>query len=292
VEWSPVIAGAVLASAISFVLLTFGAAIGLSATSPWPHAAVSPQVVATLAVLWALVQQIGAFMVGGYIAGRMRTRWSEAAQHEVEFRDGLHGGLVWALGVVIGAALLLAGAGAAARTGIDLAKTAAATSTSNPFETVIDAMMRPTSVAQAAPAASSPPAATAPATGARPQAQAAQPVGEETRAEIARVLAGAVASGSLSEQNRTYLVQLVSQRSGVPQQEAEKRVNEAINAAREAVDKARRAAILTGLITAVGLVVSFAAAWWAAQKGGQHRDNSVPPRFGFGVRRSGPAMRD
>jgi hypothetical protein len=85
----------------------------------------------------------------------------------------------------------------------------------------------------------------------------------------------------LSEPNRTYLAQLVAQRAGISQEEALKRVDEALNGARQAADKARRAAILTGLVTAIALLVSFAAAWWAAMKGGEHRDNAVPARFAF-----------
>ena len=80
VEWGAVFAGAVLAAALSFVLLTFGAAIGLSATSPWPNSGLSAKVIASLAVFWAMVQQIGAFMVGGYVAGRMRSRWHETGR--------------------------------------------------------------------------------------------------------------------------------------------------------------------------------------------------------------------
>src|ERR1043165_6741987 len=106
VEWGAVLAGAFLAVAISFVLLTFGAAIGLSAVSPWPNSGASAKVIASLAVFWAMVQQIGACMAGGYVAGRMRARWHETG-HEADFRDGLHGGLVWAVGVVTGAALVL-----------------------------------------------------------------------------------------------------------------------------------------------------------------------------------------
>ena len=87
VEWGAVFAGAVLAAAISFVLLTFGAAIGLSATSPWPNVGASTKVIASIAVFWAIAQQIGAFMAGGYVAGRMRSRWHETG-HEAEFRDG------------------------------------------------------------------------------------------------------------------------------------------------------------------------------------------------------------
>ena len=63
------------------------------------------------------------------------------------------------------------------------------------------------------------------------------------------------------------------------------RVNDAFIAARQAADKARRAGILTGFVTAASLILSFGAAWWAALKGGQHRDNSVPARFEFGPHR-------
>ena len=102
---------------------------------------------------------------------------------------------------------------------------------------------------------------------------------------MARILASAVASGALSDQNRAYLAQGVAQRSGLSQQEAERRVNEAFTAAREAADKARKAAILTGFVTAASLIISFGAAWWAAIRGGQHRDNAVPARFAFGRNR-------
>ena len=285
VEWGAVFAGAVLAAAISFVLLTFGAAIGLSATSPWPNSGVSAKLIATLALLWAMMQQIGAFMVGGYVAGRMRSRWREPTQHEVEFRDGLHGGLVWAVGIVIAAALLMATAGAAAKTGADLAGKAAgavAVSAGDPMDAVLDSMLRPATVAQAA-SSSGPAAAATPPAAAASRARAVG--GDESRSEMARLLASAVAGGSLSEQNRNYLTQLVAQRSGLSQPEAERRVNEAFTAAREAADKARKATILTGFVTAASLIVSFGAAWWAAMRGGQHRDNQIPARFPFGRNR-------
>lgn len=278
VEWGAVFAGAVLAAALSFVLLTFGTAIGLSATSPWPNSGLSAKVIASLAVFWAIAQQIGSLMAGGYVAGRMRSRWLEPG-HEAEFRDGLHGGLVWAVAVLLSAFLVFATAGLIARTGADVAGKAAASvaSTGDPIDLVLDTMLRPTS------AAAVPPAAGAPAT--TPRTRPAN-VSDDVRPEISRLLARAVASGSISTENRTYLAQLVAQRSGIPQQEAEKRVDEAVNAARAAADKARRAAVLTGFVTAAGLILSFAAAWWAAMKGGQHRDTSIPARFDFGPRRS------
>jgi hypothetical protein len=242
-------------------------------------------------VFWAMASQIGAFMAGGYVAGRMRSRWHETG-HEAEFRDGLHGGLVWAVGVVIGAALFLSAAGAAAKTGAELTgRTAASTiaSTNDPMDTVLDTMLRPmvaqagapTSPAAAGSAASTP-AATSPAT-TSPRARAAG--GDEHRAEMSRVLASSVVKGSLSAPDRAYLAQLVSQRAGISQQEAERRVDDAINAARQAADKARRAGILTGFVTAASLVLSLGAAWWAAMRGGHHRDHSIPARFEFGDHR-------
>lgn len=289
VEWGAVLAGAVLAVAISFVLLTFGAAIGLSATSPWPNSGVSAKVIASVAVFWAMAQQIGAFMAGGYIAGRMRSRWHETG-HEADFRDGLHGGLVWAVGVVIAAALFLSTAGGAAKTGAEIAGqagAATAASTNDPMDAVLDTMLRPTTVAQAAtipPAAASPNAPPAAGSATTPRARAAS-TGDDTRPEMSRLLASSVVKGSFSAQDRAYLAQLVSHRTGMSQQEAEKRVDEAVTAARQAADKARRAAILTGFVTAASLVLSLGAAWWAAMKGGHHRDHSIPARFEFGDQR-------
>src|SRR6476661_8154031 len=286
VEWGAVLAGAVLAAAISFVLLTFGAAIGLSATSPWPNSGLSAKVIASLAVFWAMAQQIGSIMLGGYVAGRMRSRWHEPG-HEAEFRDGLHGALVWAVAVLISAFLVFMTAGMAASTGADIAGKAAGSlvSTTDPMDAVLDTMLGPTATAQAAAPAA--PAA-GPPTSARPRAANAA-TGDGTRAEASRILASSVASGSITSENRTQLAQLVAQRTGVSQQEAERRVDAAVNSARAAADKARRAAILTGFVTAAGLLLSLAAGWWAATRGGHHRDTSVPARFVFGQRRRTPA---
>ncbi len=260
------------------MFLTFGTAIGLSFTSPWPNAGGSAKFIAAVAILWVMIQQIGAFMAGGYVAGRLRSRWHETTEHEIEFRDGIHGALVWAVGLVIGAAMLMATAGAAARVGVEVAgKAAVSASSTDAMDGVLDAMLRPVSVAQAQ---SAPPAG---APTARPQPAGAANT-ENPRAEIARIMASSLASGSMTPQDRTYVAQIVAQRTGVPQPEAEKRVNEALNTAREAADKTRRAALLAGFVTAAGLVVSFGAAWWAAMKGGQHRDNSVPARFEFSNR--------
>jgi hypothetical protein len=285
VEWPAVLAGAVLAAALSFVLLTFGVAIGLSATSPWPGSGLSAKVIASIAIFWVMAQQIGSLMIGGYVAGRLRTRWHETG-HEADFRDGLHGGLVWAVGVLISALLVFATAEAAARTGAEVVAGKAAASvasTTDPMDAVIDTMLRPTATAQAPAAA--PPAAGAATQLARPRPSTPPTGAEDTRAEISRILAASVTGRGLSSENRVYLAQLIAQRTGMTQQEAERRVDGAVNGAREAADKTRKAAILTGFVTAAGLILSLGAAWWAAMKGGQHRDNSVPARFEFATRR-------
>ena len=282
VEWPAVLAGAVLAAALSFVFLTFGAAIGLSATSPWPGSGLSARVIASIAIFWLLAQQIGSLMIGGYVAGRMRARWHERG-HEAEFRDGLHGGLVWAVGILISAFLLFATASATARTGLEIAGRggAATAGTSNSLDMVIDTMLRPTVTAQASTAAASP---ATPATRAQTVARNFADA-RATRAEISRLLASSVTSGDLSADNRAYLTELVAQRTGMSREEAERRVGNAVKSAREATNQARKAGILAGFVTAAGLVLSLGAAWWAAMKGGQHRDNSVPARFVFANRR-------
>jgi hypothetical protein len=178
---------------------------------------------------------------------------------------------------VIGAALFIATAGAVARTGAEVtgkAAVSAASSTNAPMDAALDTLLRPAAQQPAAAGAPAAPGARAPAS---PKA---------ARATIGRILVRSVASGSVvSNDNRSFLAQLVSQQTGLSQQEAEARVTAALNAAREAADKARRAAILTGLVTAISLIVSFGAAWWAALKGGDHRDNAVPARFDFNTRR-------
>jgi hypothetical protein len=268
VEWGAIFAGALTAAAISFVLYSFGSTIGLSLVSPWPNSGLPAKFVAGLAVFWAMVSQIGSFLVGGYIAGRMRSRWSEAPSYEAEFRDGVHGLLVWALAVVIGAALVLATAAAVARGGAELgarvAGAAASATTPDPLSYYADVLLRPGPAPAAAPA----------------------PVAE-TRDEVLRVLQRSVVTARLSDADKGYLAQLVVRRLGLPPQEAQKRVDEtfaeASRVTREAADTARRGATLAGLITAVSLLVALAAAWWAAQQGGRHRDNSIRVTL-FGAR--------
>jgi hypothetical protein len=262
VEWGPVWAGGTIAAALSFVLLTFGSAIGLSFISPWANTGASLSMIGSLAVFWAMATQIGAGMAGGYVAGRMRSRWGETTEHEVEFRDGLHGGLVWAISVILGAALFVSAAGVIARTGIEAAGRTVASS-ADPVAYQVDMLLRP---------AGSPAGTTQ-----SPQANL------DLRTETLRIFTVSLANDRLTDADRAYLGTVVAQRTGVTVPDAEKRVSDAFamtnTSIRETTDKARRGTVLTGLVTAASLLVALGASWWAAQRGGNHRDNAIPARF-------------
>ena len=285
IEWGAVVAGGAMAAAISFVLLTFGAAIGFSMTSPWEGSGVSAKTAGGLAVFWTVAQQIGALLIGGYVAGRMRSQWVDTSADNVEFRDGLHGGLVWAIGVIIGAALVLSTVGSIARTGADVVGKAASAVAANadPLAYQIDTLLRPAT----GPAAPTGPATAAPPTG--PQASPATANNTDPRTEMTRIFARSVTTGTLTDNDRTYLTGLIAQRAGISQQEADQRVRnayaEASRVSKETAEKARRTAMLAGFVTAASLLLSLAAAWWAAIRGGHHRDHSIPARF-FGAQGS------
>ncbi len=261
VEWGPILAGAVAASAISFVLFTAGSSIGLSLLSPYPTRSYGTWA-ATVAAFWAIFVPILSLLIGGYIAGRMRAAWSSSAD-EVQFRDGVHGLLVWSTAVVIGGLLAYLAAGTAAQLGSEVGK-AALSDRGALVASSVDALMRP-------------------APGAAPN-QA--PTGTtESRDELMRILLSATARGSLEVADRDYLVQVVANRTGLAPDVAQKRVEEAYANALEAVDTARKAAVAAGLATATALLVGLAAAWYAAQRGGHHRDQNIPARFTFLIAR-------
>lgn len=108
VEWGAILAGAAIATAFGLVLLTFGAAIGLSFASPYEGDGLSPVAFAIAAGLYFLWVQVMSFYFGGYVAGRLRARAPGASEHEVDVRDGLHGLLVWATGILAAAIIAFA----------------------------------------------------------------------------------------------------------------------------------------------------------------------------------------
>jgi hypothetical protein len=260
VDWSPIVAGAVAAAALSFVLLTAGAAIGLSLVSPYPSQSYGKSA-ATLATAWALVVTIGSFLVGGYIAGRLRMTWGEGNPDEVEFRDGVHGFLVWSLSILF--AGLLAGLAGSATTIVSAQ--AGKTYSSSPdrvgmLAPTLDVLLRGTQAVSAT---------------------SGQPASVDLRDELTRALVASIALGQLSATDRAYLVQAVAYRTGVPAAEAEKRLDVAFAEGTRAVDQSRRASVLVGLVAATALLFGLVATWYAAQRGGHHRDHNIPARLGL-----------
>jgi hypothetical protein len=117
VSWSAIVAGAVAAAAATLVLLALGSGLGLAAAGPSAHAP-SPASFGAMTAVWLILTQWIASGLGGYLTGRLRTRWIGTHDHEVFFRDTAHGFLTWALaavvaGVLAGSAIAGAGANAA-----------------------------------------------------------------------------------------------------------------------------------------------------------------------------------
>jgi len=236
VSWAAIIAGAVVASATSLVLLILGSGLGLALASPWSAPSVTSFTV--MAGVWFIVIQWAASAIGGYITGRLRTRWIDLHTHEVFFRDTAHGFLAWSLSTVLVAALLIA-AGSSALGG-------GSRDASAPNAYALDALFRST------------------------QAESADPA--PTRAEAARILARAAANGGLTADDRHYLGAVVAARTGVSVADGEARVDDAVTAVKTATDSARKAASATALFTALAMVIGAFIASVAAALGGQLRD--------------------
>ena len=276
-----------------------------------------------IAAVWTALVQIVGFASGGYVAGRVRNSWSSVVPHERHFRDGMHGMIVWAVGLLIGAVFAVTAAGGLIRTGAQAGATLAAgpmartggpmaggeRMSMGPADHAIDYLMRP-SLAAAAPAAT-PPAATPPAATATPPATteaaptpaapmaAGGPAGMmpwrmasamELRPSLGRIFSDGLQAGALPARDRSYLAALVAARTNLPQAEAEKRVDEAFQEAknaemraREAADKARKATALAAFLAAATLAVGLAAAAAAATLGGRHRDDQTEVRL-FGTK--------
>lgn len=310
-SWGAIIAGALCAAAISLVLFTFGSAIGLSAISPWPDVGLPPTVVLVIAALWAALVQVVGFASGGYVAGRVRNSWGSVVAHERRFRDGMHGLIVWAVGLLVGAAIAASAAGGLLRTGAQATATIAAgaagglvasqstglqTVTATPADYGFDYLMRPSTAARVPAAGAPPQAATPPAAAGTPVEAAPQPMlwrlpnAQELQSSVVRIFADGLKAGTLPAGDRTYLASLVSMRTGMPQAEAEKRVDEAFQEAknaevkvRAAADKARRASVIAAFLAAATLAIGCAAACAGATMGGRHRDEQTEIRL-FGTK--------
>jgi len=276
ISWPAIIAGAVVASAFSLVLLTLGAGIGLGSVSPWSSNNPSVVTFGVLAAAWLVAVQLFASGIGGYLAGRLRVGWVGAHTDEVYFRDTAHGLLVWALGAVVSASLIafaassiasgVTHAGASAMQAAGAVASAASTSQSGRSSAAegrtdyfTDMLFR----------------ADHPAAGADSTASAA---------EARRIFAMSAASGEMSDADRTYLAQLVAAKTGMSQTDAEKRVSDvvgqakaakdkAVDAAKTAADAARKTGVYVALWAFIALLVGAFSASYMATVGGRERDD-------------------
>lgn len=284
VAWGSIAAGAAAAASLSLILLMLGVGLGLSSVSPWARDGLSAATFGVSTILWLTLTQLLASAMGGYLAGRLRTRWTDVHPDEVYFRDTAHGFLAWAVASLATAALLTSAIGsiisggvqAGASMGGGVAGTAsslvgsdttsarsAPTNDGGPMGYFIDSLFRRDVAA--------------------PTAETAGPASAENTAEVSRIFMNVSRSEPLPAEDMRYVGQIVAQRTGLPQQDAEKRVAEvyakaqakardAQVAARDAADKARKASAYSAIWLFVSLLIGAFVASLAATYGGRRRD--------------------
>ena len=286
VSWGAIFAGAAVAAAATLILLSLGTGLGLAAISPWAQRGVRASTFGVSSIVWVIVTQLCASALGGYLAGRLRTRWAAVHSDEVYFRDTAHGLLSWAVATLVTAAILLGAASsavsAAAQASATLASGAAVAGTAaaansgragadgtGPMAYLVDSLFRKEA------STSAPGAAVADST--LPDA-ARLPL-----SEVTRIFVNASGATSLPAQDLRYLGQLVAQRTGLQAADAERRVADtyaalqtsmtnAKTAAAEAADKARKAGIQASLWLFIALLSGAFIASYTATIGGRERD--------------------
>ncbi|NKL37094.1 hypothetical protein GFL49_25625 [Rhizobium leguminosarum bv. viciae] len=264
--WGPIFGGAAAAIGVTLILLLLGSGVGLTMVSPWSGQSSSLGTVGVTAAIWLVVVQWLSSGLGGYITGRLRTKWAAVHTDEVFFRDTAHGFISWALATIFVAGFLassltsLAGAGAQA---VGSAATAAGTAASSATSTAdlptayfTDALLRPE---QARTGATSDDAT--------------------ATAEISRILLNGAAAGQIPDDDKAYLATIVSARTGLSEADARirvdtvlKRIEDAKVAAQKATDEARKAASTTALLGSLSLLIGAFIAAAAAAFGGSQRD--------------------
>jgi len=258
VSWAAIIAGAFAALALTVVLTSLGAGLGLTTISAWPNSGASVTTFTISTGIGLIVVQWLSSALGGFITGRLRTKWTGVHTHEVFFRDTAHGFLSWALTTIVGTALLAAAASTVVGGGVRAASTVAGGATQAATSGVSgysdDALFRSDHVD-------------------------ASVSNQDAAAQASRILANGVRNGDMPPADRTYLAQLVAAKAGIPQADAQKRVDDAIAStkeaetkARQAADTARKATATFAIFTALALMIGAFVACTAAAFGGNIRD--------------------
>ncbi|SFV36145.1 hypothetical protein SAMN05216456_2350 [Devosia crocina] len=266
VDWSAIIAGVIFASAISLLFIAFGSAVGLNFVDFNSREGAPGILIGVAAASWFLWVQVSSLMAGGYLTGRLRRRHFDATEDESDMRDGAHGLIVWAGATVLGAVIALGGIGAAASTA-GAALSTATTAASNVAEGAADSMDPNAYFTDMLFRTNQPATADS----------------DASRAEAGRIFAqAALGDGTVPEADRTYLASVVAANTGLTPEESASRVDQVIVAvedarqqALEAARIARNTAIIAAFLIAATTLVSAIGAFWAAQKGGNHRDKNT-----------------
>ena len=255
VSWAAIIAGAAVAASVSLILVTLGSGFGLASISPWPGSGLPVTTFTTLAAIWLIIVQWVASAFGGYVTGRLRSRWVGTHTHEVYFRDTAHGFITWALATLVSVVLIATVASALAGSAARLTDTAE-TQTAMPVGYDVDQLFR---VAGPARGSESP--------------------ASDARAEAVAILSQTLKSGEITASDRTYLAELVAARTALPPAEARARVDDAVMRVqarsardRETADKARKAAASASIFMGLAMLIGAFIACAAAALGGQLRD--------------------
>jgi hypothetical protein len=296
VSWGAVVAGAVAIAALALILLMLGTGLGLSSVSPWAYSGVSATTFGVSTILWLTFTQLVASGMGGYLTGRLRTKWVAVHTDEVYFRDTAHGFLAWAVASLATAALLTSVIGSIVNGGIQAGASVAggvATATaagsgmtisnsdSGPIGYFVDSLFRKNISAVVVVDAS-----TLAGNGAISGVTAEPATTESASAsasEVTRIFMNTMGKDPLPAEDIMYVGQLVAQRTGLTQQEADKRVvdtyarvqaklHNAETAAKEAADKGRKASAYAALWLFISLLIGAFVASFAATIGGQQRD--------------------
>jgi hypothetical protein len=270
VSWPAIFAGAFVAAASSLVLVALGSGFGMASVSPWPNSGVSATTFTVMTAIWLIVVQWLASGLGGYVAGRLRTKWANTHTHEIFFRDTAHGFITWAVATVLVVAVVTSAAATAITGGVHAAATVASGASQGAATVALQGTGTNASQGMA------PYNIDTLFRSARPDSSANT---TDARAEAARILANGIVSGDIPTADRTYLAELVAARTGISPEDAQKRVDTAIAQAkaadakaRQAADTARKAASEASIYTALSMLVGAFIACIAAALGGQRRD--------------------
>lgn len=251
VSWSAILCGATVAASTSLVLVALGSGLGLASVSPWSDRGLSPAAFTAGAAIWLIVTQWVASAMGGYLTGRLRTKWVDTHSHEVFLRDTAHGFVTWAAAtvfvafVVAGGTLTAGAAGAVASAGAT-PNNARSNPTADSYD--VDVLFRGLSDKNS--------------------------TATDPRPEAVRIMAKGLAKGDVPAGDRSYLAALVSARTGIPPSEAAQRVDTFINSSKSAVDTARKVASAASIFTAISMLIGAFIACAAAALGGRERDAS------------------